>query len=345
MLLRAIHMPLLYDEVPSDPDVADLYCSALLTLLEDTTRNGILFVDSDNLMFDVMDRGISNKKKWQVTARKRAQEYLELLERRNRLVRIEPVSSTEASCGGQGCAQSLTLARQERPDTVITRARCTHCDLLQSNGIWATSLHDYAASSFRRNRNSAESVELADGEWDKKTFEQQVWAPVFRYAKHVKLFDRMLGHHLTGKLERGKPLSPGRQLEVGRNFTRGLEWTFAQFLAHAPIRPSRRFEVTCGLDATQFHESVLKAAASALRQYANDLSEKYGFAITMHVKRERTDAALRHARFIITDQIALVVERGFDLLRSDDKVRDVIINHVQNPEKIEREARDLIDVQ
>jgi len=337
-------MPLLYHDVPSDPDVADLYCSALLTLLEDTTRNGLLFVDTGNLMFDVMDTGLNNKKKWQVSARKRAQEYMKLLEHRNRLVHFELGSSTEASCGGNGCMQSLALAKQERPDTVITRTRCTYCDLLRSSGIWATSLHDYAASSFRKNRNTAESVELANGEWDKATFEHMVWEPIFRYAKHVKLFDRMLGHHLTENVERGKPLLPGRRLEVGKNFKRGLEWTFTQFLAHAPARPSRRFEVTCGLDATLFHESVLNAAATALRQYANELSETHKFPMTMHVKRERTDGALRHARFIFTDQVALVVERGFDLLRNDDRIRDVIINHVQRPEKIETEARDLIDV-
>jgi hypothetical protein len=61
-------------------------------------------------------------------------------------------------------------------------------------------------------------------------------------------------------------------------------------------------------------------------------------------KRRRTRApGAASSRFLFTDQIALLVARGFDLL-DDEWVRDVIITQVSDREAVEKEVRDMDDV-
>ncbi len=64
----------------------------------------------------------------------------------------------------------------------------------------------------------------------------------------------------------------------------------------------------------------------------------------MNVKAERHSAEMPHARCIITDQIALSADCGFDLLKRDGRIRDVVIGLLPNRGEIERQARPLPDV-
>lgn len=171
-----------------------------------------------------------------------------------------------------------------------------------------------------------------------------MWNPIFRYAKHVKLFDRFLGHHLTAGFPHGEPLTSGTRLYIRYNFASGLEWVLRHFTQANKHGECRTFEVMTGLNHNHYHPTVIDAAATALRDLASTLSARYCFPMTMIIKREAAGHTMRHARFLFTDQLALMVDRGFDLLRSDGKVRDVVITHVSDPGKIEREVRDLQDM-
>jgi hypothetical protein len=86
-----------------------------------------------------------------------------------------------------------------------------------------------------------------------------------------------------------------------------------------------------------------KFIAAELRKFASHLSAQHGFTLTMTVKEDTGRARMPHGRYLFTDQIALLVERGFDLLMGGDRIRDVEISLAADPSSVEHEMRDLPD--
>ncbi len=336
MIVRTVHLPHLFRDVPADPRAAELYCSLVLGLLRDMQTNCVLLLDPNGIMFKEMGLALAD---WPIKYRRKAQETLRKLENRNRIVAATDAYLPDTTCRYPGCQHALGIAACSRPAAVFGPLSCGCRRVCGVSGVSVLALGEYAVSPFVGRRRQAEFLELGDREWTRQQFEARVWEPLFRSAKHVKLFDRMLGHTFTGRL---RGTGGGRPVALDDNYTRTLQWIFSQFLAHAPRRPNSVFEVTCGLEANRLTPAEQAAAAAALRRFASDLSAHHGFQLTMIVKQEHA-AALRHARFLFTDQVQLQIDRGFDLLRSDHRVRDVMIAHVQDPGKIEAEVRKLPD--
>ena len=64
-------------------------------------------------------------------------------------------------------------------------------------------------------------------------------------------------------------------------------------------------------------------------------------APSMVVYVRRRGSSMSHARFLITNQVGLLVDRGFDLLDERNAVRDVQIKHVSKPGAIARHVGNL----
>ncbi len=334
MLFRAVHMPRLYSELPDDLGVASRHCAQVLSLLQDTEANCVLLVDDGNVMTSEISRAVH---RWPPKYRGRAKEMLEKLRKSQRFVRVRDDGEVDVACGSGDCGHTVAVCRREVPQILLGPAACEECASLAACEVAFTSINDYPISPFSRLRKDSESLILADSQWDKSGFQQKVWDPLFRYAKHVKLVDRYAGRHLQKE-------GGGYRLSVNANYARSIEWIFGRFAALSAGRPVRSFEIACGLESDRLSDSEMLGATQVLRGFVRGLSERYGLEMTVHVKVESHGAEIRHARFIITDQMAMAVDRGFDLLKANDTIRDVHISLIYNPGEMERQLRDLPDV-
>lgn len=336
MLLRTLHIPRLYADPPDDSENTRMYCSLMLGLLQDTLENCVLFVDIENQMTREMFCGLE---KWPWGYRQAAKELLTRMRQRNRFVKVDPHHTVAPNCRDWACQHAVSIARHGTPDAIIASPKCSGCASFEYMSSPLIDLTEYPISGFSDLRRRSVCLALSDGEWEAKDFESKVWLPLFQYAKHVKIFDRMIGEHLTDGIKRG------HSARINANYRTCLTWVFEQYLKHSRVTPGRVFEVTCGLNSDLLSGSEIAAAAVALHEFASELSSQHGFALTMSVRVEDHVAEMRHARFLFTDQISLMVERGFDLLRRDGRVRDVVITHFPDPGTIEKEARRLVEVQ
>ncbi len=335
MLLRAVHLPRLYSDLPPDPGVASRHCAQVLGILQDVERNCVLLVDDGNVMTGEISRAIHH---WPPKYRGRAKEMLEKLRKSQRFVRLKDGGEVQVTCSSGDCGHTIAVCRREIPEILLGPTVCEGCATLATCEVAFTGIDDYPMSSFSRLRRNSESLTLADSQWDKSEFERNVWDPLFRYAKHVKLFDRYAGRHLQHE-------GGGYHLSVKANYARSIEWIFGRFAALSAGRTARSFQITCGLESDRLSDAEMLGAAEVLRRFARDLSEKHGMEMSIHVKVESHGSEMPHARWIKTDQeVVLVVERGFDLLKADGTVRDVIVSLIPNPGGLEKRASDLPDV-
>lgn len=339
MLLQTVHLPRLYSDLPGNEAGAGRHCSQILALLRDMDRNCILLIDSDNsdsgsVMRREMFRGVHG---WPQKYRRKGQELLRELGNRNRMIMVGNGGVMEVACGAPGCQHAVVVAKAGTPELVIGLEECGKCTSFAERDVAVIGINDYPLSSFVDSRKEAETIALTDGEWDRAEFEQRVWQPLFQYAKHVKIFDRHIGRHLQQEGDRFNR-------QMGNAYAASIEWVFGQFASLSAGRAVRSFEVTCGLQSDKLSDENRVGAAEVLRSFAGSLSAKYGLKMEMNVKVEKHDAEMPHDRCIITDQIAVSVSRGFDLLKRNGRVRDVVIGLLPNRGEIERQARPLPNV-
>jgi hypothetical protein len=147
------------------------------------------------------------------------------------------------------------------------------------------------------------------------TVENELLAPLFRYTKTVKVFDRWIG----GSYDH----------ENHRRFRESIAWLYHVFSDCSKVTGRRRFEVTTGVvlpsansyAATQEWQRA-RAAARELAAFAKREQEARSDnpTFTIVVKQDsHGEAGLEHDRYLSTDQTLLLISRGFDLLRKDGK--------------------------
>ena len=99
--------------------------------------------------------------------------------------------------------------------------------------------------------------------------------------------------------------------------------------------------------------------ASALKAFETEIRTKYSFPeFRLIVKEETQRVRMLHSRYLITDQLGVVMERGFDLLMDDGmmreigldprkdirRVQDCVVAHCPDAGKVENVIRTLPDL-
>ncbi len=351
MILETIHLPTLYD-IDRDAPTADLSYGACISILREVLENCVLLQDLNDRMLREIDAALKN---WPSQRRKEARKVLTALKKRHRFVSVDLDYSIDQTCHRDGCRHALGIAAVAKVPGVIGPLACACRSTCSNDAIQVLTPASYPFSLFSQQRRHAMDLEILAGESSGKIFEEDVWKPVFRYARHVRLFDRIVGREVTNRvmdvgtdrlmtylagIHKGESLPP--LVDVPRNFAEGLNWVFEQFLVNAP--PTGVFELTTQVgplnkDETSPGKRQLAAAACVLEQFAIQASgspkaKQRKTQFGMNVKVGKHNAEMPHALFLFTDQIALIVDRGFDLL-DRESVRDVFIKHVQDPGRVE----------
>jgi hypothetical protein len=159
-------------------------------------------------------------------------------------------------------------------------------------------------------------------EWEVQFFERQVLVPLFMDAKLVKIYDRWIGNSIPTRDYQQKVLAA---TNVEERFRQTLEWIISVFLA-ASTQPLKRLEVYSGIDTRNKDNKEIGIIVAALRAFENDIRNKFNFpSFVLSVKEETRQSRMLHGRYLLTDQIGIAVERGFDLLMDDSAMKDWVL--------------------
>ncbi|MEH2412436.1 hypothetical protein [Nostoc sp.] len=342
MLFRTVVSPTIFNGMPEDVLAQKSFCNTNIQLLYDLTENCVILLDTDKSISNAIIDAIE---KWPVKFRKPAKELIKELRNKNRLV-VAPKEYTVCSqCNIDYCQQCIGIALSCSPNAIFTTEDCCQCVKNQTLPIRPIDTAEYSISRFFQHRRQISPLTLNNKEWNQEQFEDKILIPLFRDAKHIKIYDRMIGRAT-------KDFIP-------EHYKNTLEWVFDIFLQESSSRTERIFEVYSGLDTRYLSHQEIIDIKNLLCQFEADMQRRYSFPFTLKLKEESgRGQEMPHARYLITDQIGVLIERGFDLLwtnqqmrdnglnpSNDDRpIRDVTISRISEPNKIETAVRRLPDL-
>ncbi|MBE9105114.1 hypothetical protein IQ229_09235, partial [Nostoc cf. edaphicum LEGE 07299] len=147
---------------------------------------------------------------------------------------------------------------------------------------------------------------------------------------------------------------------IPEHYCETLKWFLEIYLQHSSPKATRIFEVYSGFDIRYLDENKISQAQRVFRQFEADMQTNFSFpSFKLTIKEEiGREQEMPHGRYLITDQIGVLIERGFDLLwtdrqmvdnslnisTSDRPIRDVTITRISEPNKIETAVSRLPDL-
>jgi hypothetical protein len=353
MLFRVILLPAAFSSLPPNDEAAAFFYPAAISILQDLSENCIILIDSRVSDGKVPAIAALHEamKDWPEQFKIRAQKVLTLLEKKKRFQVISTQYTPEARCTVSHCQHALGIAAPLEKDRIVIMAggTCLPCSsalLLQAQVL---DIRGYPVSEFSQKRRQKRAILLSDGQWSSEQFEQFILSPVLRYAEVLKLYDRLVTRAID--LE---TVDPGKgDTLVPENYRLTLEWIISVF-ARESKSAIKRVEIYSAV-STGADNKRLKKLEEGLQQFVDALAKKTGVRLSMVIKEETQNLRMPHGRYLITDKIGLLVERGFDLLWDDrtmaragldaskDKrrLRDVMVSICPDPDGIETAANRL----
>lgn len=303
MIHFGVHSPRVYEVSDRRCDPAAI-CPQCLGVLLDAGRNGVLLVDDDGLMLGAMVSAIAE---WPEKYQKKGRKLLESLAKSNRVVHVAADCAEGES--DHPCGVAEAVSQRYSHDYLVTPSRCLCAGsrtLCQSER--AVHLEEYCFTFSDRFREPT----LIYGSNDKDKFEKEVLASVFRAAKTVRMVDRYIGNAEQA----------GLAYRVPENYARGLRWV-AECLAKYSDR-ERFVEATV---VSQYQSGLNRAGRSIVDEtysaFVAELRGQLGVSIGVQLV---DPGRLPHNRYLITDQVALDIGRGYDLLDRKGKLADVSVS-------------------
>jgi len=314
----------------------------VIRLIQDIEKNGVVLVDDTNCIRASLLQDIP---KWPVKFRKKAEVLLKSLKKKNRFVEVSLKDVVTATCKNKPCQQSIRIAKIYSPAAILASQDCIECAKAQLESVSSVEVVDvaeYSLSDFFESHLNLSDRILNKGEWKQDKFEQEILIPLFRDAKHIKIYDRWLGRSVSNQP------NPG---QISDNYKLTIEWIIEVFLRESRLGVGGVFEVYSGLDTRKKSNAEVHTLVTELRKFESDLKQSYNFPnFKLTIKEETKVNQMPHERYLITNQVAVSIDRGFDLLLDKRKspyprsVRDVTVAYCSEPGKIEQAVRSMLDL-
>jgi len=249
---------------------------------------------------------------------------LKNLEKKHRFVEILPDQQLSQVCSNQAEEECLKIFTSEEFYKVLVRnSQCVN-NVLDINRV--TCIEDYAVSTLV---DKLKKSDLTLNEWKEDRFEQEILIPLFKDAKHIKIYDRWIGRSAS---------------EGNTNHQTTLKWLLEVFQRVATIRSDTVFEVYCGIYPNTKDKIPLPKAVNTLRKFESEVQVIFPY-FRLFIKEEIMDNQLPHDRYLITNQIAVYIGRGFDLfVRASEnyprRIRDLQIGYCSNLTNVHKHYTD-----
>ncbi len=309
--------------------------SALISLLEHLQETGIVMIDDQNCIKGALYQEIK-KLPTNVKYKDKLVKIFKQLKDKNRFSEFSIQGTIPSNCQDKPCQYCIKLAEDYLPMAILTRQNCNPCansQLAKQSGIQVINVDEYQLDDYFCSMIKYHDYVYKSGQVRQDKFEQEVLIPLFRDAKHVKIYDRWIGRSI---LERNSD-----------SYELTLEWMLKVFIENSPKHGN--FEVYTGFLETDTSIHKVKYAKAELHSLKTRLKTKYS-KFDLFSKKEIGNNQLPHQRYIVTNQVAISLDRGLDLLVEKRNkpyprlLRDVNINYCSEPGKIEVEVIRLDDL-
>jgi hypothetical protein len=361
MLLRTVLLPSVLSSIPANPDAAELFFPLVIRLLQDLSENCTIVVDDRNTSGGI-PIGVADLytaiEKWPEKFRIPASKAIQALQKAKRVVVIGAAPEPREECVLPECRHIIGLTmRTLAKDScvVIAGGGCTACCLGVLPQERVVSITDYPASEFLLRRKEAMTVLLGDGDWTHDRFEEKILTPVLRDSQLIKLYDRMIAAKmLPREAARAGPVS----CSIPANYSLTIQWILATF-ARCSSAADKKAEIYTTVDTSYMDKNHLAAVTKGAESFVAEMMNKTGVRPTLFLKSETPRMRMPYGRYLITDRVGILVERGFDLLWDDAAmikigrdpskhprpVRDVMLSNCPYSERIETSTAKLRDFQ
>ena len=326
MLLAVTLAPEVFILPGTDEQIQKLYYGLLHALLLDLTENGVVLVDSNNVLTGLIGENLN---KWPGKYRKPLKELLSRLRVRSRFVKAEKAYLTSAMCVRAGCQHCNAIAEAYGFCTSIVCDDCLGCPGLAA-GANAVGITDYPCSGLAQYRRQCKTIRLETAQWSEQDFDDAVLKPLLSTAKHIKIIDRYIGRSLLRDDGQHTGLSP--------RYRNSLAYFFDAYVRYCSHRIGSTFEVYCGLEASNYAPASVQAAKAGLKAWTDSVLAQFGTPVRVILKHERLGQRMPHARFLVTNQASLLVETGFDIFLSEAEMKAAGYNPAIPP----RRLRDMV---
>jgi hypothetical protein len=318
MLASMVPLPAAFVE-PESVDELWFQIETLRALSE----HGVLLIDGDDLegpLFRALESALLGGAHATTRTRAAAEQVLIRLRTKRRLVAVP----TKATGRTTPCALALAIAREEDADIVIAPSACGCGGACGAFGSKATTLDALFRRSMTPNgagRGVTTRIGAGEERMSREAFARAVWRPALRYATDVRIYDRYIGRTLqdgSGNFER---------------FASTLRWIVAEYASASRRLEPRRLRIRTELAIYDRHakrrrgEEDLRrdrVRADAFREELRAIARRCvgegarsPIDVTIETKLVEGIAdqdESEHGRFLFTDQLALRLDPGFDIL-------------------------------
>lgn len=329
MLVRTILLPSIFRV---NPEKSNAEYGMVIGFLQKLEGNGIVLVDDTKCILAAIGQDIDQ---WPIKFRKDAKELLTALRKKGRFVEKPLNDAVQAHCQNQQCQQCIIMAKIHLPPAIISSDHCNECvakELTELHGIEVVDIAEYSRSKFVKENLNQNDHLFVKGELKPKEFEDKILTPLLRDAKHVKIYDPYIGRSILNK-------------KSAKQYKLTIEWILEVFLRERGSKLNGFFEVYGGVKISrEISKPKIPEAIAALRELEKEFKEVYP-NFKLIIKDETKHDVMLHDRFLVTNQVAVSVGRGFNLLfDSQSRLQDVTISYCSQPGKIEQAVKKLPDL-
>lgn len=351
MLYRTLISPSVFSSLPKESRSQDLFCNAVNGCLLDLLENGVIvdFLDGEQSVAKLFQKLVDD---WPIKRKQKVRELIKKLEKKSRFATIpvqhKDFDTEKIHVKSNLCESYIMLLDSNSSIPLITGQNCCieSCKTSMPT-ISVIDIDNYSDSQLAQDLRRAKTENnFGSGDITKYEFEKKILIPVFRDAKHIKIFDRYIGRSLLDNYSGNIRVS--RHLKGG--YRKTLEWMIEVFFRETSHRMHSTFEIYTGIDKIyDLSETDIQDIESAFQSFHNYLNKKYSIEIKFFVKKEKHKdinsfkLELRHQRYIITEQVGLSIDRGCDLLLND-LMRDVSVSFISKTDAITRDTNKLEDL-
>jgi hypothetical protein len=185
---------------------------------------------------------------------------------------------------------------------------------------------EYFISDFSRRRRERLTYVLGDGQWNQVDFEREVLTPLFATSKHVKIYDRWIGRSAFNR-QRGF-------IKFNDNYKRTLEFVIHTFSKLGGGTRGGLFEIYCGIEGHILSRSQRGRIRNEMHNFQLAVQAATTIPVQVILKEESFTTQCPHGRYLVTDQVAVLIDRGFDLLWDDNRMRGMGLNPAVDPRPV-----------
>jgi hypothetical protein len=249
-----------------------------------------------------------------------------MLRQRHRFVPSQLAYVPAANCAEAVCQAFVGVSVVNTDAFHLTDEKCATCPNSVALSPRSVEALEYFVSQFSRARRDRLAYILGDGEWNQNNFEREILRPVLATAKHVKIYDRWIGRSAFDQRF--------RRVRFSSNYKQTLEWVVNTFRSVGGTTRGGIFEIYCGIEAHLVNTRQRAELKREMQAFEAAVFAATGTTIQIFLKEESHSARCPHGRYLITDQSAILIDRGFDLLWDYRKMRSAGMNPATDPRPV-----------